>query len=204
MEMKIEEIKAIPSLVLRGRKQSVTALAILMRHTDEKQKKELLKIIAEKIYLHRAVLSEGKPGVIVALFNVPVKQFRHELEAIKTAVEIMSEAKRKFINVGIGINSGKAVVSDEKDKIVNYTCMGDVVTLARKLSAKAKSKILISEFVQRITDQNIRGDKEEDVSDEVGQSIYSINKVNEREKYKDYVNSVLRRWEEESKKKPSI
>ena len=195
----MEEIKAIPSLVLRGRKQNITALAILMRHVDEEQKHELIKIIAEKIYLHRAVLSEGRPGVIVALFNIPANQFRHELEAIKTAIEIMNEARRKFISLGIGIHNGKAVVSDEKNKVINYTCMGDVITLARKLSAQAKNKILVSESVQRITDQNIRGDKEEDISNNMSQSIFSINKVNEREKYKDYVNSVLRRLDQEEK-----
>jgi len=105
---------------------------------------------------------------MMVLFNAPVEVADHESVAVKTAVEmrrrlaqILPEWKRRGlpeIQVGIGINSGEAVVGSlGTDARMEYTAIGDAVNIASRLCGIAKpGQILVSESVFEKTKASFR------------------------------------------------
>ena len=57
---------------------------------------------------------------MMAIFNAPIDLPNHENRAIKTAIKIIEDMKKADIGVaiGIGINTGKAVVGNMGSEIV--------------------------------------------------------------------------------------
>lgn len=97
---------------------------------------------------------------IMAIFNAPLRVENHAQQACETALQMMSALKEinaKFkgmglpeINIGIGINTAKAIVGNMgTDTRFDYTAVGDAVNLASRLEGLNKiynTNIIVSEF----------------------------------------------------------
>ena len=113
-------------------------------------------VITNKIKANQGVASLYGNNLVV-FFNV-VKQYRHDMAAIKTAQEIkrvtaaFNESIKNMniaLSVKAGINKGLSTVSSiGADKAVKYTSIGDTMFLAKALNKKAlENQILIPEKV---------------------------------------------------------
>lgn len=195
-----KEIRAVPALVLAGNKQDITALFIHIKKAEKEEKEKLLEIIAKKVYLHKAILSQSKPGSVLALFNVPKKQYRHELEAIKTAEEIKKETKELgSLIIGIGLHTGRAIVSAVKEGVMRYTCLGDAVDLAKKLALKS-DEIALSKAIYDKVGGQVKTELSKRLSQSFGVPIHTLIKTLEREKYESFIQQFVKRIKEEKAK----
>ncbi|MEW5955963.1 MAG: adenylate/guanylate cyclase domain-containing protein [Candidatus Micrarchaeota archaeon] len=95
---------------------------------------------------------------VMAIYNAPLEITSHAEAAVLSALEMQEDFERqnasfkkkhpgKSLGVGIGINSGEAVVGNIGSKsYVEYTCIGDAVNTASRLQGKAAAgEIVVSE-----------------------------------------------------------
>ena len=87
---------------------------------------------------------------IMAFWNAPIANPKHRQMAIKSAIEMQTELvklnKRLIaeglpqINIGIGINSGEALVGNMgSEQRFDYSVIGDAVNLASRLESSSKT-----------------------------------------------------------------
>jgi len=87
---------------------------------------------------------------IMAFWNAPLDDGQHEENAIQSAVEMQEELKLlnaeltaeglPNINIGIGINTGEALVGNMgSDQRFDYSVIGDAVNLASRLESSSKT-----------------------------------------------------------------
>jgi adenylate cyclase len=95
---------------------------------------------------------------MMAIFGAPLEDLRHGEHAVTTALEMQSELLklsgnweglgRKGFRMGIGINSGNAVVGNIGSRAhMEYTAIGDTVNLTSRLQTATKefdAEILVS------------------------------------------------------------
>lgn len=115
----------------------------------------LFKIVNKVIFDHGGTLDKYIGDAVMAVFNAPLDMEKHENKAVQAAVEIQrsiaahAEEYAKVygteIGVGIGINSGEAIVGNiGTEERSDYTAIGDVVNIAARLEAKSETgEILI-------------------------------------------------------------
>ena len=78
---------------------------------------------------------------IMAFWNAPLDCADHQEKAINTAYKMREKMKKLDLgfNIGIGVNSGKAVVGNMgSDQRFDYSVLGDAVNLASRLEGQSK------------------------------------------------------------------
>lgn len=120
---------------------------------------ELLGPFTDIVLKNRGMLDKYIGDAMMALFNVPIELPDHADRAVQSAMEIMErlvEINREFaskgrprISVGIGINTGEAVVGNMGTSVrFDYTAIGDTINLASRLEGLSKYygvSVIISE-----------------------------------------------------------
>lgn len=100
-----------------------------------------LTIQANAVKRNGGMVDKYIGDAMMAIFNAPVDLDEHENKAIQTALEIhqdMEEANLG-IEIGIGINTGYAVVGNMgSDTRFDYSAIGDAVNLAARLESSTK------------------------------------------------------------------
>ena len=87
---------------------------------------------------------------IMAFWNAPIDDGEHEEHAVQSALEMQEELKLlndeltteglPNINIGIGINTGEALVGNMgSDQRFDYSVIGDAVNLASRLESSSKT-----------------------------------------------------------------
>src|SRR6056300_1584169 len=87
---------------------------------------------------------------IMAFWNAPIDTPKHKQLAVKSALEMIEKLKElndsqgfgegNQLNIGIGINSGKAVVGNMgSEQRFDYSVLGDAVNLASRLEGVSKN-----------------------------------------------------------------
>ena len=87
---------------------------------------------------------------IMAFWNAPIDDAEHEEHAVQAALEMQEELKLlnaeltkenlPNINIGIGINTGEALVGNMgSDQRFDYSVIGDAVNLASRLESSSKT-----------------------------------------------------------------
>ena len=194
MDDEQEEITAVPSLIIDGDEKEVSALYIRVRQVDELEKERVFKAISENLYLNRAVVSRSQEGAFLAFFNLNKRQNNHEMLAVKTALDIQRGIRNvKSLDIGFGINTGRAIASNAINGVINYTCLGNFVNIAKKLSSRSKQKILFTQSVHSKISNNLKAEEINELFDDFNIKIYSLSKIVDRERYNRYVKEFMNR-----------
>jgi adenylate cyclase len=128
---------------------------------------EYLTRMVEILLRHGGTLDKFIGDAVMGFWNAPTADRQHALHAVQCAIEMIDETARlrgewekvgkASIRIGVGINTGEAVVGNIGSKqVLSYTVIGDAVNLASRLEGKNKdygTEIIISEFTrERIGD----------------------------------------------------
>jgi adenylate cyclase len=98
---------------------------------------------------HEGMVDKYIGDAMMAIFNAPLDQLDHETKAVDCALDIMKnmeDLNKEFnkkgmpsIAIGIGINSGKAVIGNMgSESRFDYTAIGDAVNTAARLESATK------------------------------------------------------------------
>lgn len=121
---------------------------------------EYLTRMVEILLRHGGTLDKFIGDAVMGFWNAPTNDPDHAYHAVACAVEMIDETARlrrqweaegkAAIRIGIGINTGDAVVGNiGSQQVFGYTVIGDAVNLASRLESKNKdygTEIIISEF----------------------------------------------------------
>jgi adenylate cyclase len=120
------------------------------------------------VFANGGTLDKFIGDCMMVLFNAPVAVADHEYMAVKTALQMRSRLRQILpewrangipdFQVGIGINSGEAVVgSIGTSSRMEYTAIGDAVNIASRVCGIAKpNQILITESVFEKVEERFR------------------------------------------------
>ncbi len=118
---------------------------------------ELFSVLTEIVFRHGGTVDKFIGDAIMAVWGAPVAQEDHAARALGAAEDMMrfletanegwSEKYDVQIRLGIGVNSGEALVGNiGSDKRMEYTVIGDVVNVAARLEAIAQpNQVLVAE-----------------------------------------------------------
>jgi adenylate cyclase len=116
----------------------------------------LLTPLTNAIIIHKGTIDKYMGDAIMAFWNAPLADPRHELNACQAALDMLrrlatlnteraAEAVAsgqidKPLDVGIGINTGECVVGNMgSDLRFDYSVLGDAVNLASRLEGQSKT-----------------------------------------------------------------
>ena len=129
---------------------------------------EYLNLTTNSIFKNSGTLDKFIGDATMAVFNAPFDLEDYELQAIRTAKDIVAGAKAleescqerfgKKVTFGVGVNCGPAVVGNIGcDFRMDYTAIGDTVNTAARLEANAKAgQVLISQVIyERVKDKGV-------------------------------------------------
>ena len=133
-----------------------------------------LTIQANTVNFYDGMVYKYIGDAMMAIFNAPIDLYDHENAAILCAKEIQDKIKlaNLGVEIGIGINSGYAVVGNMGSKTrFDYTAIGDAVNLAARLESSTKEvgrDIVIGYdtvkncniYVDKLNDIFVKGKKE--------------------------------------------
>lgn len=163
----VEQALARPDqLELGGARQPVTILfADIRGYTawSEQESPErvvemlndYLSLAAELVLAWEGTLDKFFGDGLMAIFNAPEPQHHHVHRATDTALallraaEDLNQRKGYGLSYSVGINTGEAVVGYiGTNRAMNYTAIGDVVNLAKRLQERAApGQILVEQSV---------------------------------------------------------
>lgn len=155
------------NLALGGRRQEVSVLFADIRGftafsehlIPEKVVESLnqyLALAVEAILAEEGTLDKFVGDAVMALFNAPLPQPNHTLQAVRAALAMQqaiadynSELTEQPLSFGIGLHVGQAVAGNIGTvQQMNYTVIGDTVNLAKRLQENAQGgQILLSQAV---------------------------------------------------------
>jgi adenylate cyclase len=153
---------------LRGETQNLTVLFADIRGftsmAEQMTPEETVEILndffnamTEKIFNREGTLDKFLGDGLMCLFGAPFSKGHDALDAVWTAVEmqqtleVLNKDFERPLRMGVGINSGRAVVGYiGASRRMDYTAIGDVVNVASRLTARAEpSQILVSAATQK-------------------------------------------------------
>ncbi len=133
--------------------------------------REYLTAMVEVIIQHNGIVDKFVGDEIMALYGVPLPSESHALDACKTALTMreslnalqekwLAEGRESF-EIGIGINSGGAIVGNlGSEQIFDYTAIGDTINLGARLESinkdyQTNKHIIISEYSYRLVKEQV-------------------------------------------------
>jgi len=123
---------------------------------------EYLSPMTEIVMNNKGTLDKFIGDAVMAIYGAPIKQDAQAYQACISAIQMINRLKEineewtirnlPNIDIGIGINTGEAVVGNMGADIrFDYTAIGDTVNLAARLEGQTKfygTKIIISEITE--------------------------------------------------------
>ncbi len=142
------------------------------KHTPEQTVAILHEYLTEMVDIiltNKGIVDKFVGDEIMALYGTPITLENNSLAACKTAVQMRTKLKElhkkwkeegiEGFEIGIGINTGKAVVGNlGSDQIFDYTAIGDTINVGARLEAinkeyETQNNIIISEYtLQKVAD----------------------------------------------------
>lgn len=112
-----------------------------------------LEIMVKEIWDEGGTLTGFWGDALMAIFNAPLRQEDHALRAVRAAWKMrmavlahqQSQPQDTLISFGIGVNTGEAMVGNigSRERIQNYTAIGDVVNVASRLESNASDNNIL-------------------------------------------------------------
>lgn len=158
----------------KGSKETVTVLFSEVRGFTElseslpaEQVVEILNFyfskMTEAVHKHHGTIDKFIGDAIVAIWGAPVSSDTHAIDAVSAAMEMihklkevnqwMTEKNYPPLKIGIGINTGVAVLGSVGSELkTNYSVIGETVNLASRLETITKQygcEIIISDETRR-------------------------------------------------------
>ncbi|MBI1846615.1 MAG: CHASE2 domain-containing protein, partial [Candidatus Rokubacteria bacterium] len=126
--------------------------------------REYLTAMTEIVFRHRGTVDKYMGDCVMALYNAPLEDPDHAVNAIRTGLEFQERTREVSarwqerlgiqLKNGVGINTGEAVVGTMgAAQRLEYTAIGDTVNLASRLEGLTKdygASIIISESTYHI------------------------------------------------------
>ncbi|WP_437726351.1 adenylate/guanylate cyclase domain-containing protein [Sorangium sp. So ce861] len=123
---------------------------------------ELFSMLTEIVFRHGGTVDKFIGDCVMAVWGAPLAQADHARRALAAAEDMMrfletanEEWRERYdveVRLGIGVNSGEAIVGNVgSDKRMEYTVIGDVVNVASRLEAiAAPNQVLVSESTRSL------------------------------------------------------
>ncbi|WP_437969480.1 adenylate/guanylate cyclase domain-containing protein [Sorangium sp. So ce260] len=123
---------------------------------------ELFSMLTEIVFRHGGTVDKFIGDCVMAVWGAPLEQADHARRALAAAEDMMrfletanEEWREKYdieVRLGVGVNSGEAIVGNiGSDKRMEYTVIGDVVNVASRLEAiAAPNQVLVSEATRAL------------------------------------------------------
>src|SRR5205809_7013715 len=112
-----------------------------------------LDIMVKAIWEEEGTVTGFWGDALMAIFNAPLPQDDHVLRAVRAAWKMRmaivdyqrTQPQDSLYSFGIGVNTGEAIVGNigSRDRIQNYTAIGDVVNVAVGLQGGAKDNNIL-------------------------------------------------------------
>jgi len=128
--------------------------------------------MVDVVFEHRGTLDKFIGDAIMAFWGAPIKEEQHALFAVRCALTMQRvvaqwreslgglEARSFAFQMGVGVNSGKAVVGNiGSEKRLDYTAIGDNINLASRIETLTKqygARVLIGSNTYHAVKNNIR------------------------------------------------
>lgn len=145
---------------LKGERRHVSILFADIRDftaiSETKRPEEVVELLSvffermvEVVQRNHGMIDKFTGDGMMAIFGAPVEDPKHEEHAVKTALEMQDQLVKLRVNwaaqgrtgfkMGIGINSGNAVVGNIGSRThMEYTAIGDTVNIASRLQQATK------------------------------------------------------------------
>ena len=140
---------------------------------------EYLSMAASSILMYEGTLDKFMGDAVMGIFNAPLGQEDHVLQAVRAAVAMQrtiadyhrNADREQYPSFGVGLHTGEVVVGNVgMSTRMDYTAIGDTVNLAKRIQENTPGgKVLISQAVYEI------------VRDSVKATLYKEMKVKGRE-----------------------
>ena len=126
-----------------------------------------LEIMVKEIWDEEGTVTGFWGDALMAIFNAPLPQEDHVLRAVRAAWKMRmaildyqsTHPEATHIAFGIGVNTGEAMVGNigSRERIQNYTAIGDVVNVASRIQGEAKeNNILLNHATFTRVRQHVR------------------------------------------------
>ncbi len=188
------------SVVIRGQKQNAALMCIKIKNEIGNASKENLKKVLEKSYENKAAVYKSGNYAIAIFSPLITKTFKNYVPAVKTALDIaraLQENNRKFeekIDFGMSVHSGDIVNRLQENKLL-FTSLGNATLLAKKIADISDGEVLLSKEIHERTLSEIKTDKKE----KAGLEVFTINRLTDTERNKNFIQDFLKRQEEEKR-----
>lgn len=156
-----------------GQRRSVTVLFVDLSdytHLSEELGDEVLydtvqqfiNLLIADVHKYEGMVDKLTGDGLMALFGAPIAYENNAERAVRAAMDMVADVERlsaslnlggRELRIHVGLNAGSVIVGGVGgDGHMNYTAIGDVVNLARRLEESARpGAILVSESVYRQT-----------------------------------------------------
>jgi len=185
---------------LKGEEREVTVLFADIRgftsmsekmtpHQVVQMLNKYLSEMTESIFVYEGTLDKYIGDCIMAIFNAPLEQPDHAMQAIKAALDMQQRVRNvqaiatdvPRVDVGIGLNTGTAIIGNiGSQKKVDYTAIGDTVnTASRMCSLAGKGELIITESTYNLVKDRIKVKKLEPVKVKGKEKLLQVYMVEE-------------------------
>jgi hypothetical protein len=190
------------SLVIKGRKEACSLIAIKIKNKQAVEKsdnfKSVISSITSDIIASKGTVYNAGDYLIGILAPSSTRTFKNDSTAVriaqdsKSALQMNNSRMKSKIDFGIGVNHGDLVVEiDKQTKKLKFTSIGNALSLAKKLADSANGEVLISTPTQRAVSsgakvkKTTRGDTE----------AYELNSLVDRDENSKFINDFKSRNE---------
>jgi predicted ATPase/class 3 adenylate cyclase len=168
MPVSLIQKMAQASTDILGQRREVTTLCVeIVTEEQDKDKvtseelylayDELLHLLTDSIYRYEGIIDQLTGQGMVALFGIPINHENDPERAVRAALEMVVETsqiqaqfeKKYFLKLRIraGIHTGSVITGTQAtQQHVEYTVVGDTISLARELQAVAAADQILTSF----------------------------------------------------------